>query len=94
MGQHLEQPNVELPICRDLEISNIKKQKMRCDFLFSNSFFIFRFLFELFKYSKYMIIHRIGNLWNFDSFTNCEILEIFGIFKVGNFLSFPNSKFF
>ena len=42
-------------------------------------------MFELFERSKYMMIYQIGNCWNFDSFTNCQILKI-GLFsKLNNF---------
>ena len=67
-GQNLERPNVERPIFRKFETSNIEITKVE---LFD--FFIFKFIFQ---HSKYMIIYRIGNYWNFDSFTNCKILKI------------------
>ena len=52
-----------------------------------------------------MIIHKIGNLLNFDSFFNCEILkfvdfrickiwEMFEIFRIERFWKFQNLKFF
>ena len=67
-GQNLERPNVERPIFRKFKTSNIEITKVE---LFD--FFIFKFIFQ---HSKYMIIYRIGNYWNFDSFTNCKILKI------------------
>ena len=60
-GQNLERPNVERPIFRTLETSNIETTKVD----------LFDFLFELLEHSKYMIIYQIGNFWNFDNFTNC-----------------------
>ena len=52
-----------------------------------------------------MIIHKIGNLWNFNSFSDCKIVriyvfrngtisEIFEIVKFGKFLEFSGLKVF
>ena len=61
-------------------------------FLFSN-LFLFLYLFKLFEHSKYIINHKIGNLWYSDSFRNCKIWEIFGKYKIANFSNFRNSTF-
>ena len=39
-------------------------------------YFLFLRMFELLEHSKYMIIYKIRNFWNFDSFKNCQILKI------------------
>ena len=52
------------------------------DFLIFEFFFFF--MFELFEHSKYMIIYKIGNLWNFDRFPNCKILKICYFSKLYN----------
>ena len=44
-------------------------------------------MFELFEYSKYMIIYQIENFRNFDSFTSCQILKICLISKLNNFIT-------
>ena len=51
------------------------------------------YLFKLFEQSKYKIIYKFENLWNFDSFQKRKILEIFGNFHIENFWNFTNSKF-
>ena len=78
-GQNLEPPNVERPTFRNDEISNIKITKVE---LFD--FLIFKFIFyfdDFFNYwntqNIYTILCDIGNFWNFDGFTNCQILKIF-----------------
>ena len=78
-GQNLERPNVEWPIFRKFETSNIKITKVE---LFD--FFIFKFISYCYvclncsnTQNMYMIIYEIGNFWNFDGFTNCQILKIF-----------------
>ena len=79
-GQHVERPNVERPIFRDFEILNIKITKVE---LFDFSIFEFIFYFyDCFNYSDtqntyVLIYHEIRNFWNFDSFTNCQILNIY-----------------
>ena len=48
-------------------------------------FFLFWYFLKLFENSKYMIIHKIVNLWNVDSFPNCSIVKIcFFISKCNN----------
>ena len=42
-------------------------------------------LFKLFERSKYMIIHKIENLWNFDSFPNCKVWKTYYFSKLNNF---------
>ena len=37
-----------------------------------------------------MAIHRIGNLWNFDSFPNCKILKIWFFFEIEQFQKFDD----
>ena len=74
-GQNLKQLNVERLIFRTSEISNIKRTKNE---LFDFIIVVLKkksYLFELFEHSKFMMIYtrEIGNLWNFDSFTNFEI---------------------
>ena len=56
-------------------------------------YFQFLHFFKLFEHSKYKIIHKFENLWHFDRFRNCKILEIFGIFQDEYFWNFPNGKF-
>ena len=48
-------------------------------------YFLYLRLFKLLEHSKYMIIYGIENFWNFDSFTNCEILKICWFSKLNNF---------
>ena len=85
-GQNLERPNVERPIFRLFEYSNIKIMKVELfDFFHFQIYFSFLRLFEFFEYSKYMIICQIENFGNFDRFTNCEILKIFSISKLNSF---------
>ena len=87
-GQHLERPNVERLIFRDFEISNIKISKVE---LFDFSIFEFIFYFyDCLNFSDtqntYMIIYyQIQNFWNFNSYTNCQILKICWLFKFNNF---------
>ena len=64
------------PIFRKFETSNIEIKKVEFSTFYFQFHFLYLDLFELFKLSKYMIIYRIGNFWNFDSFTNCQILKI------------------
>ena len=76
----MKQPNVEQPIFRNFEISNIKTMKD------GSVFFIFEFLLYFhiclnYSKTKYMMIYEIGNLWNFDSFPNCKKKIIFSIFR-------------
>ena len=80
-GQHFEQRNVERPMFRNFEISNIKRTKDELFDFFSNFelIFLFLYLFQLFKQSKYMIIYKIKNLWNF---------EFFQIYKIKNLWNF------
>ena len=87
-GQNLERPNVERPIFRKFETSNIEITKVEL-FDFSISEFILYF-YDCLNYSKsqntYLIInHKIRNFLNFDSFTNCQILKICQFFKFNNF---------
>ena len=42
-------------------------------------------MFKLFEHSKYMIINKIVNSWNFDSFPNRSILKNFYRAKLKNF---------
>ena len=42
-------------------------------------------MFKLFEHSKYMIIYKIVNSWNFDSFPNWSILKICYCSKLNNF---------
>ena len=73
-GQYLERLNVERPIFRNSEISNIKMTNDQLlDFLFSNLFF----LFKLFEHSKYIIIYQIGNFWNLAVWKINKFLELF-----------------
>ena len=90
-GQHLEQPNVERPIFRILK----ERKKRVIRFVHFRINFLF-FLFELFEHSKYMIIYKIINLWNFDSFPNCKISKILYFSKLNNFrnLIFFETKIF
>ena len=78
-GQNLERPNVERPIFRKFETSNIEITKVVL-FDFSISEFILYF-YDCLNYSNtqntYLIIyHQIRNFLNFDSFTNCQIFKI------------------
>ena len=58
--QYLEQPNVERPIVRNYEISNIKRTKDELlDFLYFLIYSLFLYLFKLFVHSNYMIIYKI-----------------------------------
>ena len=75
--QNLERTNVERPIFRKFETSNIEIMTVGLVNFFQISFLYLR-LFQLFEHSKYMMIyHQIRNSWNFDSFTNCQICKIF-----------------
>ena len=62
-------------------------------------------MFKLFEHSKYMIIYKIGNLWNLDSFPNWKISKIcyfsktnnfknLMIFEIGKCLKFSKLKYF
>ena len=78
-GQNLERLNVERPIFRKFETSNIEITKVEL-FDFSISEFILVF-YDCLNYSNtqntYLIIyHQIRKFLNFDSFTNCQILKI------------------
>ena len=53
---------------RNFEYWNNESQVIR--FLYFQIYFLYLRQFELFEHLKYMIIHRIGNFCNFDSFTN------------------------
>ena len=78
-GQNLKRPNVERPIFRKFETSNIEITKVE---LFDFSIFEFiLYFYDCLNYSNtqntYLIIyHRIRNFLNFHSFTNCQILKI------------------
>ena len=53
-GRNLKQPNVEQPIVRNFEISNIKRTKDELyDFFYFRIYFLFLFLFELFELKIY-----------------------------------------
>ena len=54
-AEYLKQPNVERPIFRNFEISNIEATE---DELID---FSFLFLIKLFEHSKYMMISKIEN---------------------------------
>ena len=87
-GQNLEGPNVERPIFRKFETSNIEITKVEL-FDFSISEFILYF-YNCLNYSNtqntYLIIyHQIRNFLNCDSFTNCKILKICSFLKFNNF---------
>ena len=66
-AQNLERPNVERPIFRNFEISNIEITK--------DGLFNFKKI-SIIRTVEYIIIYRIGKFSNFDSFSNCLILEI------------------
>ena len=90
-GQLLEQLNVKRMIVRNFKIRRILKEKNErwvTRFFYFQIYFLFLYLFKLFWHSKYKIIYEFWNLWNFNSFCNCKILEIFRIFHVRNFCSF------
>ena len=42
-------------------------------------------MFKLFEHSKYMIMYKIFNSWNFYSFSNCSILKVCYCSKLNNF---------
>ena len=42
-------------------------------------------MFKLFEDSNYMIIHKIGNFWNFDNIPNSKDLKICYFSKMYNF---------
>ena len=75
----MERPNVERPIFRKFESSNIEITKVE---LFDFSIFEFiLYFYDCLHYSNtentYLIIyHEIRNFLNFDSFKNCQILKI------------------
>ena len=77
-GQNLERPNVERPIFRKFETSNIEITKVK---LFDFSIFEFiLYFYDCLNYSNtqntYLIIyHKIRNFSNVDSFTNGRILK-------------------
>ena len=78
-GQNLERPNVERPIFRKFETSNIEITKVEL-FDFSISEFILYF-YDCLNYSNtqntYLIIYdQIRNFLNFGSFTNCQIFKM------------------
>ena len=80
--KHLEWPNVERPIFRNFETSNIKITKNELiDFSFSNLFF---HSFKLFKHSTF---------WWFSQSWNIQNLLIFKTVEFGKLASFANWKF-
>ena len=84
-GQPFEQVNIERTILRNFEVPNIKRMKDELFDFFNFEFFLFSYLFKLFEHLKYTIIHKIANLWNFNSFVNCKILKILYLSKWYNF---------
>ena len=48
-------------------------------------YFLPLYLLKLFEHSKYMIIYKIGDLRNFNSFPNCKTLKILHLLKLKNF---------
>ena len=73
-GQHLEQPNVERPIFRNLENLDIKRM--------ADELFVFwRFFFIFIIFLKYMEIYGISG------FENGKILKICFFFKLNNFMN-------
>ena len=90
-GQNLERPNVEWPIFRKFETSNIEITKVEL-FDFSICEFILYF-YDCLNYSntqnKYLITyHQIRNSLNFDSFTSGQIKKICYFLKFDNFRTF------
>ena len=62
-GQHLERPNIERPIFRNFEISNIKIAKNELFDYFIYEFVFYYDFFKLLEHSKYLTI--------FPNFLNC-----------------------
>ena len=54
----------------------INARKMSFLFFKFRIYFLIRYLFKLFEHSKYMIIYKIKNSWNVNSFPNCSIFKI------------------
>ena len=63
----------------------LKKQKISYSIFYFRIYFLFEYLFKLFKHLKYMLIYKIVNSWNFDRFPNCSILKIWCCSKLDNF---------
>ena len=83
-GQHLEQPNVERLIFWNFDISSIKRTKD--SIFYFVIYFLFLYIFELFEKLKYMIICKIGNLWNFDSSTQTMRFYFLKLLNFRNFM--------
>ena len=88
--------------CKTTDISKFpnfeywKKERRVIRIFYLQIYSSFLYLFKLCKHSKYEIIYRLGNLWNFYGFPNCKILKMiyfsilynfrnFRIFKIGKF---------
>ena len=89
-GQNLERPNVERPIFRKFETSNIEITKVK---LFDFSIFVvILYFYDCSNYSNtqntYSIIyHQIRDFLNFYSFTNCQFKHLL-IFEIQQFQTF------
>ena len=93
-GQHLERLNVERPIFRNFEFSNIKMTKVELfDFSILEFFKKFTIKFELWGI---LIVLQIVKFWKFDNFRNWTISEFwlfYELFDNGNLENFWNFFF-
>ena len=91
----MERPNVERPIFRKFETSNIERTKVDLfDFSISECILYF---YDCLNYSNtqntYLIIyHQLRNFLNFYSFTNCQIFEIQQFQNIDFFFEFVNNE--
>ena len=78
-GENFERPNVDRPIFRKFDTSNIEITKVE---LFDFSIFEFiLYFYDCLNYSNtqntcLLIYRQIRNFLNFDSFKNCQIKKI------------------
>ena len=80
--------------CRTTDISEFQNFEYEMDekwvirIFYFGIYFLLLYLLKLFEHLKYMIIYKIRNLRNFDSFPNCKIWIIFRNFPKLNFFLF------
>ena len=70
--------------CRTTDISVFRN----FEFVYYRIYFLFLYLFRLFEHLNCMIIYKIDNSTNFDSFRKCRILKNFYSSKMNNFRNF------
>ena len=83
-NQNLERANIERPVFRKFETSNIEITKVELfDFLY----------FFILQYFEKLLLLEIEHFQKFDVFWNWKIWEIFNILENTNFSNFPHYKF-